>query len=45
MVIPVIALVISAVFEGWQVTPLALGGMALCLLSLWVATRPALHRQ
>ncbi|PZP32913.1 MAG: EamA family transporter [Roseateles depolymerans] len=40
VIIPVIALVISAVFEGWQVTPLAVGGMALCLASLWVATRP-----
>ncbi len=38
--IPVIALAISAVFEGWQVTPLAVGGMALCLGSLYVATRP-----
>lgn len=44
VVIPVIALVISAVFEGWQVTPLAVGGMALCLVSLWVATRPASPR-
>ena len=39
--IPVIALAISAAFEGWQVTPLAVGGMALCLVSLWAATRPA----
>lgn len=41
VIIPVIALVVSALFEGWQVTPMAVGGMALCLVSLWVATRPA----
>ena len=36
---PVIALAASALFEGWQATPLALGGMALCLLSVWAAQR------
>lgn len=41
MLVPVIALVISALFEGWQATPLAVGGMALCLASLFVATRSA----
>lgn len=41
VVIPVIALAISAAFEGWRATPLALAGMALCLLSLRVATKPA----
>jgi len=41
VLVPVIALVISAVFEGWQATPLAVGGMGLCLVSLWVATRPS----
>lgn len=40
VIIPVIALVISAVFEGWEATPLAVAGMGLCLVSLWVATRP-----
>lgn len=41
VVVPVIALLISALLEGWKVTPLALAGMALCLGSLWVATRPS----
>jgi drug/metabolite transporter (DMT)-like permease len=40
VLVPVIALIISALFEGWQATPLAVGGMALCLVSLVVATRP-----
>jgi len=39
VLVPVIALVVSAVLEGWQATPLAVGGMALCLASLVVATR------
>ncbi|WP_083749149.1 DMT family transporter [Pelomonas sp. KK5] len=39
VVIPVIALVISAAFEGWQPTVLALAGMALCLGCVWIATR------
>jgi drug/metabolite transporter (DMT)-like permease len=39
LVIPVLALVISAAFEGWQPTWLALLGMALCLGSLWSANR------
>ena len=34
-----LALLASALFEGWQATPLALAGMALCLLSVWVAQR------
>jgi drug/metabolite transporter (DMT)-like permease len=41
VVIPVIALLISAVFEGWQPSVLSLAGMALSLGSLYVATRPA----
>ena len=41
VMVPVIALIVSAVFEGWQATPLAVGGMGLCLVSLFVATRPA----
>ena len=41
VVIPVIALAISALLEGWRPTPLALAGMGLCLLSLFVATRPS----
>ncbi|MBW8845254.1 MAG: DMT family transporter [Burkholderiales bacterium] len=40
VMVPVLALVVSAVLEGWQATPLAMGGMALCLVSLFVATRP-----
>ncbi|MFT7776641.1 DMT family transporter [Roseateles sp.] len=40
VVIPVIALVISALFEGWRATPLAVCGMVLCLASLFVASRP-----
>ena len=40
VLVPVIALIVSAVLEGWQATPLAVGGMALCLASLFVATRP-----
>lgn len=41
VVIPVIALGISALFEGWRPTMLALAGMVLCLGSIYVATRPA----
>lgn len=40
VLVPVIALIVSAVLEGWQATPLAVGGMVLCLASLFVATRP-----
>jgi drug/metabolite transporter (DMT)-like permease len=40
VLVPVIALMVSAALEGWQATPLAMGGMALCLASLFVATRP-----
>lgn len=39
VIIPVIALAVSALLEGWQVTPLALLGMALCIGSVWVAQR------
>ena len=39
VLVPVIALMVSAVFEGWQATPLAVGGMVLCLVSLFMATR------
>lgn len=42
MVIPAIALVVSAVFEGWRPTVVSSGGIVLCLLGLWGAThRPA----
>ncbi|MDI4634550.1 DMT family transporter [Pelomonas sp. V22] len=41
VVIPVIALTISALFEGWRPTLLAVAGMLLCLSSVFVATRPA----
>jgi drug/metabolite transporter (DMT)-like permease len=40
VLVPVIALIVSAALEGWQATPLAMAGMALCLVSLFVATRP-----
>ena len=48
MVIPVIALAVSAVLEGWRPTWVSGAGIALCLLGLWGATRPqapALARQ
>jgi len=41
VLIPVIALLISAVFEGWQPSVLSVAGMALCLGSIYVATRPS----
>jgi len=41
VLVPPIALAVSAVFEGWQPTPLALAGMALCLACVYLATRPA----
>jgi drug/metabolite transporter (DMT)-like permease len=40
VLIPVIALGVSAVLEGWQPSALSLAGMALCLGSVYVATRP-----
>jgi len=39
VMVPVIALIVSAALEGWHATPLAVGGMGLCLVSLFVATR------
>ena len=39
VVIPVIALLISALFEGWQPTLLAVSGMVVCLVSLFMANR------
>lgn len=39
VVIPVIALGISALLEGWRPTPLSLSGMVLCLGSIYMATR------
>lgn len=38
MVIPVIALAVSAVLEGWRPTVVSTAGIALCLLGLWGAT-------
>jgi hypothetical protein len=35
------ALLISALFEGWQPTLVSSAGMVLCLVGLWGATRPA----
>jgi drug/metabolite transporter (DMT)-like permease len=40
VLIPPIALVISALLEGWQPSLLSLLGMALCLGSVYAATRP-----
>ena len=40
VLIPVIALAISAAPEGWRPHPLSLAGVALCLGSVWWATRP-----
>ncbi len=39
VVIPVIALVISAALEGWVPTFLSVSGMALCLVSIYMATK------
>ena len=39
MVIPVIALAVSALLEGWRPTLVSAAGIALCLLGLWGATR------
>lgn len=39
MAIPVIALAVSAVFEGWRPTLVSMAGIALCLLGLRGATR------
>ncbi len=41
VIIPVIALTASALFEGWRVTPLAVLGMLLCIGSVWAAQRAA----
>jgi len=43
MVIPVIALAVSALFEGWRPTLLSSSGIALCLVGLWGATRPVVQ--
>jgi drug/metabolite transporter (DMT)-like permease len=40
LVIPVIALLVSAALEGWRPTALSTAGIALCLVGLWGATRP-----
>ncbi|MCV2350696.1 DMT family transporter [Paucibacter sp. Y2R2-4] len=40
VVIPVIALVISATLEGWVPSVLSVAGMGLCLGSIYWATRP-----
>jgi len=39
VVIPVIALALSAALEGWRPTALSLAGMGLCLGSIFAATR------
>jgi len=41
VLVPVIALMVSALFEGWQASTLSVLGMALCLGSVYAATRPA----
>ncbi|HEY6352949.1 MAG TPA: EamA family transporter, partial [Burkholderiaceae bacterium] len=40
VMIPPIALAVSAALEGWQPTALSCGGIVLCLGSVYVATRP-----
>ncbi|MCF8168014.1 MAG: DMT family transporter [Rhodoferax sp.] len=40
LVIPAIALVVSAVFENWRPTVVSALGIVLCLAGLWGATRP-----
>lgn len=41
MIIPVIALLMSALLEGWRPTLVSAAGIVLCLAGLWGATRPA----
>jgi drug/metabolite transporter (DMT)-like permease len=41
VLVPVIALAVSAAFEGWRAGILSWVGMALCLGSVYAATRPA----
>jgi drug/metabolite transporter (DMT)-like permease len=41
VLIPPIALAISAALEGWRPTVLSLIGIAMCLLGVYTATRPA----
>jgi drug/metabolite transporter (DMT)-like permease len=41
LVIPAIALLVSAALEGWRPTVVSGAGIALCLAGLWGATRPA----
>ena len=41
VMIPPIALVVSAALEGWQPSVLSWAGIVLCLGSVYVATRPA----
>ncbi len=41
MIIPVIALLMSALLEGWRPTLVSSAGIVLCLAGLWGATRPA----
>jgi drug/metabolite transporter (DMT)-like permease len=40
VLVPVIALAVSAAFEGWRASALSLVGMSLCLGSVYAATRP-----
>jgi drug/metabolite transporter (DMT)-like permease len=40
VLVPVIALAVSAALEGWQPSLASWIGMALCLGSVYVATRP-----
>jgi len=44
VLIPVIALLVSALLEGWRAHALSVVGMALCLGSVFVATRPVATR-
>jgi drug/metabolite transporter (DMT)-like permease len=40
IVIPVVALAISAALEGWRPTLWSAAGIALGLVAVWVAQRP-----
>lgn len=40
VLVPVIALAISAAFEGWRPHALSLAGVVVCVGSVWWATRP-----
>ena len=45
VLVPVIALAVSAAFEAWRPSGLSLLGMTLCLGSVYAATRPPRDRK